>query len=69
MAVAAPERLRRALGGSPAVDAREFAIQATRVLAQAVPFDGFCVLTTDPATHLPTGEIVENGLPAGAMGG
>ncbi|HEX3261094.1 MAG TPA: hypothetical protein VHS35_21440, partial [Pseudonocardia sp.] len=68
MAVAAPERVRRALGGLPAVDARGFAIQAARVLARAVPFDGFCVLTTDPATRLPTGEIVENGLPAGVLG-
>ena len=32
-----------------------------------MPFDGFCVLTMDPATHVPTGEIVENGLPAAAM--
>jgi DNA-binding CsgD family transcriptional regulator len=68
MAVAAPERVRRAVGGLPAVDARGFAIQAARVLARAVPFDGFCVLTTDPATRLPTGEIVENGLPAGVLG-
>jgi DNA-binding CsgD family transcriptional regulator len=67
MAIAAPERVRRALGGLRVVDAREFAIQAARVLAQAVPFDGVCVLTMDPATHLPTGEIVENGLPAGVM--
>jgi hypothetical protein len=37
------------------------------VLARAVPFDGVCVLTMDPTTHLPTGEIVENGLPAAAM--
>jgi DNA-binding CsgD family transcriptional regulator len=32
-----------------------------------VPFDGLCVLTMDPATHVPTGEIVDNGLPAAAM--
>ena len=33
----------------------------------AVPFDGVCVLTIDPATLLPTSEVVENGLPAAAM--
>ena len=29
-------------------------------------FDGVCVLTLDPATLLPTGEFVENGLPPAA---
>ena len=67
MAVAPPERVRRELGGLAPGGAREFALQAARVLARAVPFDGFCVLTMDPATHLPTGEIVQNGLPAAAM--
>jgi DNA-binding CsgD family transcriptional regulator len=38
-----------------------------RVLSRAVPFDGVCMLTVDPATLLPTGEVVENGLPADAM--
>jgi DNA-binding CsgD family transcriptional regulator len=66
MAVASPERVRRELGGLAAPGAREFALQAARVLARAVPFDGVCVLTMDPATHLPTGEIVQNGLPAAA---
>lgn len=32
-------------------------------LRRAVRFDGTCLLTVDPATLLPTGEIVENGLP------
>ena len=59
--------MRRELGGLAPGGAREFALQAARVLARAVPFDGFCVLTMDPATHLPTGEIVQNGLPAAAM--
>lgn len=36
-------------------------------LSRAVPFDGTCLLTVDPATLLPTGEIVENGLPPTAM--
>ena len=33
------------------------------VLQRAVPFDGTCLLTVDPGTLLPTGEVVENGLP------
>ena len=37
-----------------------------RTLHRAVPFDGMCLLTVDPATLLPTGEIVENGLPPSA---
>ena len=42
---------------------RDFSLGAARILARAVPFDGVCVLTMDPATLLPTGEVVENGLP------
>ena len=41
----------------------EFSLAAARALNRAVPFDGVCVLTLDPATLLPTGEVVENGLP------
>ena len=69
MAVAAPERVRRDLARlvNRGLGVREFALHAPRVLASAVPFDGVCVLTMDPATHLPTGEVVENGLPAVAM--
>ena len=65
MAAPSPERLRGDLvrllhrGG----DIREFSLGAARILARAVPFDGVCVLTLDPATHLPTAEVVENGLP------
>ena len=44
----------------------EFARGVARILRRAVPFDGFCVLTFDPATLLPTGEVVENGLPPAA---
>ena len=40
---------------------------AARSLRQVLDFDGVCVLTIDPATLLPTGEVVENGLPAAAM--
>ena len=36
--------------------------------SRAVPFDGSCLLTFDPATLLPTGEVVENGLPADSDG-
>jgi DNA-binding CsgD family transcriptional regulator len=44
----------------------EFTRGAGRVLGRAVPFDGICMLTLDPATLLPTGEVVENGLPPAA---
>ena len=46
---------------------RNFSRTVTRILGHAVPFDGICLLTIDPATLLPTGEIVEDGLPAAAM--
>jgi DNA-binding CsgD family transcriptional regulator len=45
----------------------DLASSVGRSLSRAVPFDGTCLLTVDPATLLPTGEIVENGLPAAAM--
>ena len=38
-----------------------------RSLHRAVPFDGACLVTLDPATLLPTGEFVANGLPPTAM--
>jgi DNA-binding CsgD family transcriptional regulator len=41
----------------------DFARTVTRELSRVVPFDGTCLLTFDPATLLPTGEIVEHGLP------
>jgi DNA-binding CsgD family transcriptional regulator len=46
---------------------QDFSRAVTRTLGRAVPFDGVCLLTIDPATLLPTGEIVEDGLPAAAM--
>jgi len=46
---------------------RDFSRAVTRILRRAVPFDGVCLLTIDPATLLPTGEIVEDGLPAAAV--
>ena len=65
MSAVSPQRLRddiirlshRGLG------VREFSLAAGRALRRGVPHDGFCVLTMDPATLLPTGEVVENGLP------
>ncbi len=68
VAVASPQRIRtdivslshRGLG------VRDFALGAARALRRGVPYDGFCVLTMDPATLLPTGEVVENGLSAEA---
>jgi len=41
----------------------ELARDIRRPLHRAVPFDGVCLLTLDPATLLPTGEFVEGGLP------
>ena len=65
MTVAPPDRLRRDLvdlvhrGG----DVRDFSLKAARLINRAVPFDGVCVLTMDPATFLPTGEVSDNALP------
>jgi len=46
---------------------QDFSLAAARVIGRVVPFDGVCVLTMDPATLLPTGEVVENGLPASTV--
>jgi DNA-binding CsgD family transcriptional regulator len=46
----------------------ELARAVPRVLHRAVPFDGTCLLTVDPATLLPTGEIVQDGLPDAVLG-
>jgi DNA-binding CsgD family transcriptional regulator len=46
---------------------REYSLGAARAISRAVPFDGVCVLTLDPATLLPTGEVMENGLPPAAI--
>jgi DNA-binding CsgD family transcriptional regulator len=45
----------------------DFVRAVARTLGRAVPFEGICLLTLDPATLLPTGEVVENGLPADTM--
>jgi DNA-binding NarL/FixJ family response regulator len=44
-----------------------FSLGVARIIGRAVPFDGVCVLTMDPATLLPVGEVVENGLPPAAF--
>jgi DNA-binding CsgD family transcriptional regulator len=46
----------------------DFSLAAARALQRAVSFDGFCMLTIDPATLLPTSEVVEHGLPEAARG-
>jgi hypothetical protein len=45
----------------------DFSRAVTRTVTRAVPSDGTCLLTLDPATLLPTSEVVENGLPPAAM--
>jgi DNA-binding CsgD family transcriptional regulator len=47
-------------------DVHEFALGATRILARAVPFEGAVVLTTDPATLVPTAAVLEDGPPTEA---
>jgi len=49
------------------LDLPKLAHTVGRTLGRAVPLDGTCVLTVDPATLLPTREFVENGLPPTAM--
>jgi DNA-binding CsgD family transcriptional regulator len=67
--VASPERIRadvRALAHR-GLGVGELAARTSRILARAVPFDGFCLLAMDPLTRVPTAEVVENGLPESAM--
>lgn len=45
----------------------DFAHEAATVVRRAVPADGVCLLTRDPATLLPTSECVQDGLPTEAM--
>ncbi len=68
MTLASLERLRRDLVGlvHRGKGVHDFSLSAARILAQAVPFDGVCMVTMDPATMLPTGEVMENGLPESA---
>lgn len=46
---------------------RAYASAVSQVLGRAVPYEGTCLLTMDPATMLPTGEFVENGLSPSGM--
>ena len=66
-----PERLRDDLVRlvHRGADVRGFSIGAARILARAVPFEGVCVITMDPATLLPTGAVLENGPPTGRTRG
>ncbi len=45
---------------------RDYSLEAARIVGGAVPHDGVCMLTMDPDTRLPTGEVVEGGLPSEA---
>ena len=45
----------------------EYSLAAARALRRAVPFDGVCVVTMGPATHLVTGDTIENGLPESVL--
>ena len=49
--------------GHRGLGVHDFSLRAAHALGRDVQFDGVCVLTLDPATLLPTGEVVENGLP------
>src|SRR4051794_26009723 len=65
VAVPSPQHTRDAIvrlshGG---LGVREFSLGAARIVSRVVPFDGVCVMTMDPATQLPTGHVIENGLP------
>ena len=66
VATAVRERARAEVAGLAhrGLDVPEFSKAVARTLVRAVPFDGTCLLTIDPATLLPTGEVVENGLSA-----
>ena len=66
VATAVRERVRANVAGLAhrGLDVPEYSKAVARALVRAVPFDGTCLLTIDPATLLPTGEVVENGLSA-----
>jgi hypothetical protein len=68
MAVAPTERLHRELTmlAGRGYGVRDFAAGAARVLRHVVGFDGFCLITLDPASRIPTGEVVEDALPSEA---
>ena len=45
---------------------QEFAGRAAHVISRAVPFDGVAIVATDPATGIPTGKWVDNGITGSA---
>lgn len=49
------------------LDVPAFAREVNTVLGRIVPGEGSCLQTVDPATMLPTGDYVEDGLPADAI--
>jgi DNA-binding CsgD family transcriptional regulator len=69
VALISPERTRSEIArlAHRGLGVRDFSLAAARTLRRAVPFDGVCVVTIDPATLLPTGHVVENALPDAAM--
>jgi hypothetical protein len=69
VAAAAFQTVRRDINGLAhrGLLVHDFSRAVTRTVKRAVPFEGSCLLTLDPATLLPTGEVVENGLPPAAM--
>lgn len=64
-ATQARENARRDLGRlvHRGLDVPDYVRAASRILKRAVPCEGTCMLTVDPATLLPTAEISEHGLP------
>jgi DNA-binding CsgD family transcriptional regulator len=65
VAVVSPDRIRGDIIGLShrGFGVRDFSLSAARILRRAIPFDGVCVVTMDPATLLLTGHVIENGLP------
>jgi hypothetical protein len=65
MAAVSPEHTRDEIArlAHRGAGVREFSLAAARILRGVVRFDGVCVMTMDPATLLPTGHVIENGLP------
>jgi DNA-binding CsgD family transcriptional regulator len=49
------------------LNTQDFVRGVTRALRVAVPLDGTCMLITDPATMLATGEVVDHALPASVL--
>lgn len=70
MAVTSPARLRDDLAVlmHQGKNVQNSSYDAARLLARTVKFDGFCMLTVDPATLLPTGEVVEKRAAASGAG-